>query len=347
MSGNLASTRRGATAFLDNLSFSRSPDASDWREWGEKWARLGDYHFQRGAVNSAEGAIDKARDACLCALTAFEVARRLVDPDSSEIERVSANIEAGVQRVGSTLEQKLEKVLVEYWDQSELPGYYLSSSAPAAAPAVICISKEDEPVSTLMGRLLPLIIGRNVAILAVSHEDVSSHSSASSKLLLSSCLDFLSGQAKVDANRIGVYGEGLSASIATDFAAWDSRVAAAVCDGGLWNWARMLASIDWITRAEDRPKEDAFSARRSEQVRRLKCPILVVAGGRGTASLSEAIKLQHDCAAADVDMELTIPKMSSSPVGEVENFLTSDDYIFRWLEHKLGNNSCPYELLPK
>ncbi len=28
--------------------------------------------------------------------------------------------------------------------------------------------------------------------------------------------------------------------------------------------------------------------------------------------------------------------MTQTPLGEIENFVTSDDYIFGWLEHKLA-----------
>lgn len=65
------------------------------------------------------------------------------------------------------------------------------------------------------------------------------------------------------------------------------------------------------------------------------CPILLMAGGRGMVSIQEAIKLQADCGAADIDVELAIPRMISPPVGEIENFVTLDDSVFGWLGRKL------------
>ncbi|MCK1569481.1 hypothetical protein IVB08_37235 [Bradyrhizobium sp. 173] len=339
---DLASTRRGAAAFLENVAFSGLHEAVGSRDWAAKWRELGDTHFRRGDLSSAKGAIDEAREAWLCALTAFEVARRLLDEDDPGGEQVSAQIELGVQRFGSALQQKMERVqITSCWNQSELPAYFLPAShAGLCCPAVICVSREQESAATLLGRVLPLSLGRAISILVVSHDDVSNQPPGASKFFLSSCLDFLSVQDNVDPTRIGVYGEGLSAVIATDFAAEDTRVAAAVCDGGLWNWARRLASIGWMTRAAEVPNEQLAWARRSQRVRQMKCPVLLVAGGRGVVSLSEAVSLQNDCADTRIDI-LTIPQTSIFRLGEIENFLASDDRIFRWLEHKLAKRMPP------
>ncbi|MGY4447384.1 hypothetical protein ACVWZR_002044 [Bradyrhizobium sp. i1.3.1] len=317
--GDLASTRRGATVFLDDLEGVYG--AISRQNWVARWTNIGDAHCVVGDHNIEKGTFKEATEAWLCALTAFEVARRLVDEDDPRSGDVSAKIEAGIQSFGS-LEQKVERVRIACCDQSEFLVYYVPAGGPnLCAPAVICISREEETGATLLGRLLPVVIGRGMSVLVVSHDDVSNRWRGQSEALLSCCLDYLSVRPDVDATRIGVYGEGLSAVLATDFTASDRRVAAAVCDGGLWNWARTLASVGWITRTADVVDEDVVSARRSRLVRQLRCPILVVAGGRGIASASEAIKLQADCAPARMDLELAMPRVARTPVGEIENFL--------------------------
>ncbi|MGY4353065.1 dienelactone hydrolase [Bradyrhizobium sp. GM7.3] len=154
-------------------------------------------------------------------------------------------------------------------------------------------------------------------------------------------MDYLSVQHEVDDTRIGVYGEGLSAVLATEFAVSDRRVAAAVCDGGLWNWARTLASVNWLATNQDLMEEGAASARRLRLVRQLRCPVLVVAGGRGIVSVSEATTLQADCAAARIDLELLVSRMARAPTGDIENFVSSDDFIFGWMQDKLAHSSAP------
>ncbi|MCK1744853.1 hypothetical protein IVA80_29580 [Bradyrhizobium sp. 139] len=93
--------------------------------------------------------------------------------------------------------------------------------------------------------------------------------------------------------------------------------------------------------AEDTDK-DLKPTFRSRLARQMNCPILIVAGGRGIVDVSEAIKLQADCIAARIDLELAMPQiMRGFSGGNVENFVTSDDCIFRWLEQKLAQELPP------
>ncbi|MCP3392255.1 alpha/beta hydrolase [Bradyrhizobium sp. CCGB12] len=330
--------------FLDNVPDDR--DGVSRNNWVARWTSIGDAQCQLGDLNVEKKRLDEAIEAWLCALTAFEVARRLGEEEDPQNLDVSAKVEAGIQRFGAPLERKLERIQV-CCDVVELSAYYLPAGSPELpAPAVICISRDQETAVTLLGRLLPAVIGRRISILVVSHDEVSNHWRGQSEISLSCCLDYLSARPDVDAARIGVYGEGLSAVLATTFAVSDGRVAAAVCDGGLWDWARTRASVGWMTMTDDVLDEGMISALRSRLVRQVRCPVLVVAGGRGTVSISEAIELQADCTAARIDLELAIPHMIRTAVGEIENFVRSDDCILGWLESKLEtirprNYACP------
>ncbi|WOH52452.1 S9 family peptidase [Bradyrhizobium sp. sBnM-33] len=307
------------------------------QNWAATWTTTGDAYYRLADLNIGKGVFDVATDAWLCALTAFEVARRLVADDNRDSADVSAKVEAGVQRFALALGHKVESLQITCGDQIELSAYCLPAGTPhLCGPAVICVSSEEENRATLLGRLLPVVIGRGMSVLVVSHEDIANQSRGESEILLSHCLDHLSARPDVDSNRIAVYGDGLSAALATDFAAYDSRVAAAVCDAGIWNWTRTRGSIGWMTSTQDDADKDVVAACRSRLARQLNCPILVVAGGRGIVSVSEAIKLQADCMAASVDLDLAVPQIiQGAPGGEVDNFVTSDDNIFRWLEKKL------------
>ncbi|MGR4932754.1 alpha/beta hydrolase family protein [Bradyrhizobium sp. CAR08] len=325
--------RRDAGTFLDNLPAGMRDIAKDQQScWIARWMKIGDDHCARGDLKAKQGASDRASEAWLCALTAFETARRLIDDVDPRSRAISAKMDRSILRLKSSLEQRMERVKIECEHLPGLLAYHLHAGiSDARAPAVICISMEEETGASLLGRLLPVVIGRGLSVLVVSHEDISNRMQGQSITLLSCCLDYLSARPDIDPARIAVYGEGLSAILATEFAVSDRRIAAAVCDGGLWSWARTIASVSWIT---GETAVDEVSARRSQIMRKLRCPVLVVAGGRGIVSLSEAIKLQDECAAMRIDMELAIPRMVSSG-GLVENFVTSDDSIFGWLQDKL------------
>lgn len=341
--GDLASARQGASAFLDRLLVQEDGAEAGRQNWVATWAKTGDAYCRLADLNINKRAFDKATEAWLCALTAFEVARRLVAENDPRSVDVSAKVEAGVQRIGLALGHKVESVQIACCDRDEFPAYYVpAGTSESRAPAVICVSSEEETGATLLGRLLPVVIGRRMSVLVISYKDLENHSRGESKILLSHCFDYLSGRPDVDSSRIAVYGDGLSAVLATDFTAYDRRIAAAVCDGGIWNWTRSRRSIDWMTSTADGVDKDLATACRSRLARQLNCPILVVAGGRGIVGVSEAISLQAHCAAARIDLELAVPQIIRGfPGGDVENFVTSDDCIFRWLEQKLTQDPAP------
>lgn len=342
--GGLASVRRNASAFLDGLLPENDRAQLARQNWGATWARTGDAYCRLAELNLNKKECDEATEAWLCALTAFEVARRL-DDDPRRAD-VSAKVEAGLQRIGLSFGHEVESVQIACGDLGEFLAHFLSAGTPnSRAPAVICISNEEEKGATLLGRLLPVVIGRGMSVLVVSHESIANHTRRGSLTLLSHCLDLLSIRPDVDSSRIGIYGDGLSASLATDFAAYDRRIAAAACDGGIWNWTRSLRSIDWMT-STDGADRDTVSARCSRLARLPNCPILVLAGGRGVVSVSEAIKLQTDCMAARIDVDLVMPQFIRGALDEeIDNFVSSDDCIFRWLEQKLARGLTSGESL--
>lgn len=183
-----------------------------------------------------------------------------------------------------SLVNKIERIRIAFGKPLELEASYLRAGSSLRTAAVICISMVQEPGATLLGRRLPATFGRELALLIITHKDLLGRSRREVNILLSSCLDYLSARPDIEASRIGVYGEGLSAVLATDFATSDRRLAAAVCDGGLWNWSRHTAAVGWIARDANDIDKHVSSANRSQWARQLKCPVLVIVGGRGVVS---------------------------------------------------------------
>lgn len=335
--GGLSFIRKRAAAFLDSLSDHATCDDMGPRDWIAEWTKIGDDHLASGDVSVIAGAFDQAKESWLCALTCFEVARRMVDHGSPRSVNNFTKVEDGIQRFESYLPESLERVNISCYEGVEVPAYYLMANhSDLPGPAVICISMEGETGTTLLGKLLPVLIGRRMAVLIISHDDVAGRGGSQSAVLLAYCFDYLARRPDVDPTRIGVYGEGLSAALATEFAASDHRLAAAVCDGGIWNWTRAQASIGWLTSTtDDSSDERAMMARRSRVVRRMKCPVLVAAGGNHIVDVLEAIKLQADCLTADIDVSVALPRLILTPGVEIDNFVISDNSIFEWLERML------------
>ncbi|MCK1328428.1 hypothetical protein IVB57_08500 [Bradyrhizobium sp. CW9] len=338
--GDLASARCGASAFLDSLSTQGNCAETNLQNWSSKWTATGDTLCDLADLNIDKRSFDEATEAWLSALTAFEVARRLVADDDRGRAEISAKVEAAVERFGLALGHKAESIRIPCFELEIQALFLPAGPSHLSGPAVICISSEEEAGAILLGRLLPVVIGRGMSVLVVSHEDLPNHSRGQSEILLSWCLDYLSTRPDIDHTRIAVYGDGLSAVLATDLAAKDRRVAAAVCEAGIWTWTRRSRLIGWMTSTADEADADLIAACQLRSIQRLKCPILVVAGGRSSVAVSEAIRLHADCLVARIDLELAMPQIIRGSLGEgVDNFVASDECIFRWLDQKLAKQS--------
>jgi hypothetical protein len=334
---DLASARRNAAVFIDNLPVTDIYNAKDRERWVSNWIRTGDGYCLLAELEIRRGSIESGCEAWLCALTAYEVAKRLADSCQPDRAEIAAKIAACVHQFGLHQARPAERIRIACCDQPELAAYFLPADGPEPqAPSIICISEEDETAEELLGKLLPAARGRGMSMLVVGGADVSAHPLARPELLLECCLDFLSLRPDVDGGRIGVYGERLAAAHATSFAASDGRVAAAVCDGGLWHSARTRAAIQWMTSPSEVQDEEAASASRMRSARRMKCPVLVIAGARGTVSVPEAVRLHADCRTAGIDMDVAIPRTVRTPLGSIENFVTVDEFVFGWFERRLG-----------
>ena len=334
---DLASARRTAAVFIDNLPIADLGEARDRHYWVSNWIRTADSYYSLANLDVRSGAVERAREAWLCAMTGFEVAKRIVESGDPDHLRIVAKMQACVDEFGLHHARAVEQVRIGCCDEQELTACYLphDGSAPRA-PSIICISKKCESIGEFLGRLLPAAVGRGMSLLVVEGKDLADHPTSKSDSLLGCCVDYLSDRPDVDHGRIGVYGAGMAAAEATSLAASDRRIRAAVCDGGLWQFAWTRSSIDCMAGvAGELDDDEAMSARRMRLVRRMRCPILVVAGPREFVDLSEALSLHADCKAAGIDMSLVVSRTVETPLGGIENFLTADEFIFGWLERKM------------
>jgi hypothetical protein len=331
---DLASTRRDAAVFMDNIL--AADFALERPRWFSRWTRIGESYYLTADHSLKRAAFDRALEAWLCALTAFAVAKCLVDPNGRASAETAKKIQTCVHKFALYCEPRGERIRIPCYDHLEIEASFLpAAGCETRAPSIICVSDEDESADALLGKILPAAIGRGMSLLIVEGSDISNRLVARTDILLGCCLEYLAARPDVDESRIAVYGEKLAATSVASFAASDRRLAAAVCDGGLWNAARMRASIGWLSGPGEVDEEKA-SMCRSRLARRIKCPVLVIASEHSAVYASEAIALQADCKAAGIDIDVAIPRTIQTPLGTIENFVTIDEFSFGWFEQKLA-----------
>lgn len=314
---------------------------NDKESWLRECLQIGDAQYVKSDLSFREGAFDAARNGWLVSLTAFQAAKLLLLPNDFRRIELADKILACTQRFLLHTDCQREEVQVPCFDCKPLSAYFLPSRhARNLAPTVICICDERD---VLLGQVLPATFEKDISLLLVEVSDLQGYSVSNlndwkitSEMRFACCVDYLLSRHDVDAKRIAVYGDGFAAESATRFAICDRRVAAAVCDGGLWDSVRMRGAIEWIAGQEGHLSDETASVRRSRLARKIKCPFLVIANEQGVSSILEAIALQVECKEQGVGMDLHIPRAIQAPRGAIEGMISANEFIFDWLEFKLA-----------
>lgn len=330
--GSLVRLRKRASEFFESLSVAELAREAHRHLWVSDWLRVAEDYRTSAESARADGAGRIAREAWICALIAFEVARSLSCPGDLAGTDFADKIGISLRSFADDAGQAIERVEIEGFDQRALTGFFLPALRPTpSAPAVICIADEDITLASMMGRLRPASLHRNMSLLLVDSGNSPIRRPLKPEHILQCWLDYLEARPDVDPQRIAIYGEGTGASHASRLALSDRRIAAAVCDGGLLRLVTRQASVHWMTGAEG-----GASMRPLSPLRRMACPLLMVVGRRSMVREQEALELQAGYREAGADCSIVVPNRIAYPLGEVENFITVDDFIFEWLDSKLG-----------
>jgi hypothetical protein len=237
-----------------------------------------------------------------------------------------------------------EQAVISGFAEPALDACFVRSRAAAGpVPVVICISDESESNDELLDRLWTDVEGRQLSLLLVELNSIlaaerlsPANSGVPVEALLSSCTDYLVARSDVDEKRIGVYGRNLASTYATRLAAGDDRIAASVCDGGLWEYARTTMHLNAAGHSSETLEQARSSRLRSRFARRITGPFLVVAGDEGICSLSEAAALYDECRELSIKMALKLSQTNRTPPGDFEDCAAVTDYVFGWLARKLA-----------
>ncbi|WP_439370227.1 alpha/beta hydrolase [Bradyrhizobium sp. PMVTL-01] len=330
--GSLVRLRKRASEFFESLSVAELAREAHRHLWVSDWLRLAEDYRSSAESARADGAGRIAHEAWMCALMAFEVARSLSCPDDLASTDFAERVGFSLRSFADDAAQAIERVETDGYGQGTLTGFFLPALRHGpSAPAVICIADEDITLASMMSRLLPASLRRNMSLLLIDPGSSPARPPLRQEHILQCWLDYLEARPDVDAQRIGIYGEGAGASHASRLVLSDCRVAAAVCDGGLLRSITRQASVDWITGVEG-----VASMCPLPSSRRMDCPLLMVVGSRSMVREQEALELQAGYRQAGADCSVVVPNLIPYPQGEVENFIAVDDFIFEWLDARLG-----------
>ncbi|WP_347336389.1 alpha/beta hydrolase [Bradyrhizobium stylosanthis] len=328
--------RKRASEFFESLSVAELARETHRQLWLSDWLRVAEDYWTSAEFARASGSDRIAREAWMCSLTAFEVARTLSCPGDLAASDLADKVGLSLRSFSDEADPAIERVEIDGFDGAALTGYFLPAlrGGPSAS-TVICIADENIPLASMMSRLLPASLRRKMSLLLVDAEHSPAPRLLKPQHIIQCWMDYLDARPDVDSQRIAIYGEGTGARHASRLALLDRRIAAAVCDGGLVTSVMRRASVRWMT-GVGQSVHDASPADSSMPPRRIACPLLVVVGDRSMVREQEALELQAGYRRAGADCSVVVPNRIAYPRGEVDNFIAVDDFIVEWLDGKLG-----------
>jgi dienelactone hydrolase len=336
----LASAQEGGSTISECWLAASQLDPADDESWYREWSALADTNNMRAATAFSDGHLATARRNWLRAMNYYQAAAY---PIGLPQNRRNAAVEAMRGCATNYLRHRQpagEVVSIPWLHEFPLQGYFLPAGKDRS-PAVICIGEPGHRKEEFLFKVARHASERGIALLAVDllgagtgvqFEDVLRRHKLESAI--ERFVDYLSHRDDVDADRIAILGDNCSSSFVARGIAFDERLAAAVCDGGIWD-----------------AHERAFMRRRALRValdtdhnwetnrvlRSIQCPVLVTVGEKGWLESDRVIELTDQPRAEDRDLTLKIfrQRETASAQGHLDNPTLANEFIFDWIESRL------------
>ena len=339
----LGAAQEGGSAVAECYAAASRIDSSNDHSWYREWKRIADANRQRGNAARDAGRLLTAKSNWLRAIGYYQSA---AFPFDHEDEDHQAAIEQMQQCARDYLQYRNppgEVVLIPWPGAQPLEAYFLPASAgERPAPGIICIGEPGQRKEEYLYKVARYASERGMALLAVdlygAGPDSRFEQSAGSRrpeMTIGHIMDYLIGRADVEPDRIAILADGWGSSFVARGLALDGRVAAAVCDGGIWDLHERVFMIDREAQLE------AGMIRRlglNRVARNIKCPVLICAGERGWLKAERVRELYGHLQAEGRDLTLKIFSHRETAVlqGHADNPTLANEYIFDWIASGLG-----------
>src|SRR5258705_1157088 len=143
----------------------------------------------------------------------------------------------------------------------------------------------------------------------------------------------------LDETRIAIFGDGGGSSFVARGIAMDQRVAAAVCDGGVWD----LLERNFLRRRLSSGDAAVTSGREHSLAQTLKCPVLVTMGENGWLEADRVFDLikQLRSNRQDISLKIFLGSETASYQGPIDNPSLANEFKFDWIAHRLRPTPSP------
>jgi dienelactone hydrolase len=307
--------------------------------WHREWLRIADRNNERAHAAFGRGRMLTAQSNWLRAINYYQASTFVLELDDARRRDAVKAMRACARRYLAQLDGPGEVVEIPWLQGHALEGYFLP--APAASgrtPVVVCMGDPGHRKEEYLFKAARYARDRGMALLAVDLFGAGAEfdeivGRCDLEASVGHVMDYLTTRDDVDENRIALLGDGAGSSFVARGVALDSRFAAVVCDGGLWDMHEQA----FLT---NRLGPDGFGSTGIGGIRpglKIQCPVLITMGGQGwlksdiVAEMFERLKTYQP----DISLRIFESSETAAAQGHHDNPTLANEFIFDWIADRL------------
>jgi len=340
----LASAQDGGSTIAECLQAASRIIESDDNSWHREWKRLADASARRGEHAVIDGNPVTAASYWLRATNYHLASLLLLDaPDQRRRTSIGAmrTCARNYLRHGRP---SGEIVSIPWLKDYSLQGYLLPPpGGRGRSPTVVCIGEPGHLKEEFLFKLAHHAGERGLALLALDlwgdRDDGDGLDEVVGRRELETviprALDYLSGRDDVDDLRMAVLADGWGSSFVARGVAAESRIAAAVCDGGIWDLHERAFVAGRLAGQGVDVVSDPLASRIA---RNIDCPLLITLGERGWLKADRVSEMvdQLKTNNRDITLKVFTPEETAAAQAHADNPTIANEFIFDWLVARLA-----------
>ncbi|WFU19706.1 alpha/beta hydrolase [Bradyrhizobium sp. CB3481] len=315
-------------------------DPADYADsWHREWTGIADRSRERADAAFARGHVPTAQGNWLRAINYYQASMFALD-DGEKRKAALEAMRACARRHIAHLAPAGEVVEIPWQERRALEGYFLPASSSGRTPVIVCMGDPGHYKEEYLFKVARHARERGLSLLAVDLLGSATDSEFGEMIgrpgletSVSSVVDYLTTRDDVDERRIAVLGDGAGSSFVARGVALESRFAAVVCDGGIWDMHEHAFLMNRLSPAGT----EGGGFERRWPVRRFHCPVLVTMGGQGwlesgmVADLFERLRARHP----GISLKIFESSETAAAQGHCDNPTLANEFIFDWLADRL------------
>src|SRR4051794_21558997 len=338
----LAAAQEGGATISECLMIARQLKRGDEQSWHREWKRLAQANRQRAEAAFAEGHRATAQRNWLRALNYYGAAAMPLDQADERRWVAVLAMQECARRYLTARAPAGEVVTIPWVEDHSLQGYFLPASAGGRAPAVICIGEPGHRKEEFLFKLAPHARERGLSMLALDllgdqRDDYTDmllqrHDLEGS---IASVMDYLEQRRDVDFDRVAIVADGWGSSFVARAVLQEPRLAAAVCDGGLWDLHERAFFASRFAMSDVSIVPVPHSPLMASSV---DFPVLITLGEDGwlKADRARQIVQKSRLGSSDIVLKVFTAAETGAAQAHADNPSLANEYIFDWLETRLG-----------